>query len=170
MARRTAYYDVIDEGRDKGKRFLLTEMPAIRGEAWALRVIMAVANTGYEVPEDIKEAGLAGLATIALPLLLRIPYYVAEPLLAEMFTCIEIVPDPERPNVHRKLIDDDIEEVVTRIKLRREVLDLHVGFSVTAAILSLAADALIPSNGRAASTSPDPSKSPSAAASPPTGS
>lgn len=45
-----------------------------------------------------------------------------------MFECITIIPDPSKPNVTRALIEDDIEEVATRLKLRIEIFKLHVDF------------------------------------------
>lgn len=168
MARRVLEYTVVDEGRDKGKVFILTEMSASNAEEWALQVMSVMANSGIDIPQDVADAGLAGLATMAVPMLLKAPYYSAKPLLDQMMGCITVMPDPARPEVQRKLVETDIEEVVTRLKLRREVLDLHLGFSVTAAILALAAVAKIKSNGPSAPTSPELSPSPPAADTPAT--
>lgn len=168
MARRTIEVTITDEGRDKGKVFFITEMPASQAEEWALQALSAMASSGAEIPDDVAEAGLAGLATMAVPMLLKIPYYSAKPLLDQMFACIQAIPDPGRPEVKRRLVEDDTEEVLTRIKLRREVLDLHVGFSVTAAILALAAVAKIKPSGPSAPTSPAPSTLPAGEDSPAT--
>ena len=52
--------------------------------------------------------------------------------MAEMFKCVRIYPDPRsHPGVLRELVEDDIEEIATRVKLRMEVLNLHLGFSIT---------------------------------------
>lgn len=53
---------------------------------------------------------------------------VAEPLLEEMWACVQIMPDSSKPHVVRNLIEQDIEEIATRIKLRAEVWKLHVDF------------------------------------------
>jgi hypothetical protein len=63
---------------------------------------------------------------------------VAEPLLDELLTCVEFMPDPARPEVVRSLIDDDIEEVATIFKLQKEVLALHVDFLKGASALTSA--------------------------------
>ena len=42
--------------------------------------------------------------------------------------CVQAVPDPANQSVKRNLIDDDTEEVITRLKLRSEVFKLHVDF------------------------------------------
>jgi hypothetical protein len=66
----------------------------------------------------------------------------AAPLLAEMMDCVKIIPNPSEPNVMRPLVADDIEEVRTRIELRKAILELHMGFSFAdAASKSAAASA-----------------------------
>jgi hypothetical protein len=133
---------IAEEGRDKGKRFLLTEMLASQGESWAFRVILALANNNAEVPAGFEGTGMAGLAQLGLRGLVNLPWFVAEPLLKEMFQCVQICPDPKNPHFARPLEpadgdgDLDISEVATRIKLRAEIFKLHVNFS-SAAIQSL---------------------------------
>jgi hypothetical protein len=49
----------------------------------------------------------------------------------ELMECVQILPNPERPEIVRQLIDEDIEEVLTIFKLQKEVLMLHLGFFTT---------------------------------------
>ena len=49
---------------------------------------------------------------------------VAEPLLDEMLTCVEVLSDAGT----RKLIADDFQDVKTILKLRKEVLAMHIDF------------------------------------------
>lgn len=128
MARKTLTYTVTDEGRDKGKVFILTEMPASQAERWALRALSALAASGVDVPDDIATAGLAGVARLGVQAFGGLPWEKAEPLIEEMFKCISILPDPSKPGVTRVLIEDDIEEVSTRLKLRIELFKLHMSF------------------------------------------
>lgn len=130
MARKTATVVIGDEGRDKGKVFILTELPASRAEKWAMRAILALQKSGAELPDDISQAGMAGVAVVGLQALGNLNFYDAETLLDEMFECISYQPDPKIPGVVRPLIEDDIEEVKTRIRLRAEVFQLHVNFSI----------------------------------------
>jgi len=134
MARKTKVVMIEAEGRDQGKHFLLTELPASQAERWATRALMAMGKSGVEIPDGIERAGIAGLAMIGLRALVGMPFEDAQPLLDEMFTCIQIIPDPARPQVHRYLIEDDIEEVATRLLLRQEVIELHTGFSLAGAL------------------------------------
>lgn len=133
MARKTLIYTVQDEGRDSGKVFLLTEMPSSKAERWAIRAFLAMAKGGIELPEGMEHQGFAGLAKVGLGLLLQIPYEMAEPLLDEMMECVQVIPNPSNRAVVRALIEDDIEEVATRIKIRKEVFGLHVNFSLAGA-------------------------------------
>jgi hypothetical protein len=130
IMRKTLTYVVRDEGRDQGKSFLLTEMPADQAESWAIRAFLAMAKGGIELPEGIESSGFAGIAKLGLTLLLQMPFELAKPLLDEMMACVQILPNPNNPSVVRALIGDDIEEVATRIKLRKEVFGLHVNFSL----------------------------------------
>lgn len=133
MARRTKVYTVTDEGRDKGKTFLITEMSALQAEQWALRAFMAAAASNTTIPDEQLSGGIAVLALDPLSLLLKMPYDLAKPLLAEMLDCVQYIPTPSKPEVVRKLLmqegAEDIEEMGTLTKLRLEVLNLHVDFS-----------------------------------------
>ena len=128
MARATLNYKVTDEGRDKDKVFVLTELPASKAESWAMRAILALMAGGVEVPEGFDRMGMAGMAEIGIRALSGLKWEVAEPLLAEMWSCVQIMPDPSKPHIVRNLIEEDIEEITTRVKLRAEVWKLHTGF------------------------------------------
>jgi len=128
MARKTSNYIVNDENRDNGKVFLITEMPASKGESWAFRAILALIANGTELPEGFENSGMSGMAEIGIKALSGLKWEVAEPLLNEMLECVQIIPDPTKPHVVRKLFDEDIEEIMTRVKLRMEVWALHTDF------------------------------------------
>jgi len=124
MARKETTF-VADTGRDTGKQFLITEMSASKAENWAFRVILAIGNAGIEIPEGLAAQGMSGLLAIGYMNLLKIPFEAAEPLLNEMMDCVQIIPSV---NVKRKLFEDDIEEVITRLQLRKSIWDLHMDF------------------------------------------
>ena len=139
--RRTNVVTIESEGRDKGKTFLLTEMSASQAEKWAARALLALLKSGVHVPDEVASTGIAGLATIAIQAFGGISWELAEPLLDEMMNCVQIKPDPRNPNVIRALIEDDVEEVTTRLLLRKELLELHLGFSLAAKLSTLKASA-----------------------------
>ncbi|WP_186043050.1 hypothetical protein [Burkholderia gladioli] len=123
MPRKTATFTATD-GRDAGKRFLITEMSAARSEEWAARALFAVMSSGLEVPEEVLGAGLAGVAALGIQSLGRVPFEIAKPLFDEMMTCVQFAYGDG--GGARALIDDDTEEVSTRLRLRKVVLDLHL--------------------------------------------
>lgn len=128
MARNTANYTVTDEGRDQGKVFVLTEMPASRAESWAMRALLALMAGGVDVPPGFDRMGMAAMAEIGIKALAGLRWDVAEPLLAEMWSCVQFMPDSSKSHIVRSLIEEDIEEIATRVKLRAEVWKLHTGF------------------------------------------
>ena len=132
--RKEATVTIVAEGRDKGKIFRLREMSAKQAEAWGGRLLMTLANHGVDVPPNFFDLSMAGIAVIGVYAITRVPWSDASPLLDEMMGCVRIQPGPD-PRIVRDLIDrgdegDDIEEVSTRLKLREEVLSLHLGFSI----------------------------------------
>jgi hypothetical protein len=128
MAGRKEKYWVADDARDKGKKFLLTEMSAARAERWAMRAFFALANSGVDLPPNIQGAGMAGLAILGLQALMGMDPERVQPLLDEMMECVQIIPSAAAGP--RALVEEDIEEVATRIKLKMEVFELHTGFSL----------------------------------------
>jgi len=129
MARKTSVVTITEEGRDQGKIFQLTEMSATQTEKFATRLFLAMAKSGLEIPDGLAQSGIAGLASLGLKALAGINFIEAEPLLDEMMICIKIIPDASRPEVVRALVESDIEEITTRLLLRKELFYLHVNFS-----------------------------------------
>jgi hypothetical protein len=115
---------------------VLTEMPASQAEKWATRLLLAVtraakAGSGVEIPENLEQLGMAGVAALGVKALAGVAADDILPLMDEMFRCVQIRPDPiSQPLIVRPLIEDDIEEVQTRLKLRAELIALHTGFSL----------------------------------------
>ncbi|XPE68477.1 hypothetical protein ACNKHP_21825 [Shigella boydii] len=44
---------------------------------------------------------------------------------------MQFVPDPKKRSIRRPLVEEDIEEIITRLNLRAEVFKLHVDFFAT---------------------------------------
>lgn len=132
MARKEIYYTET-KGRDAGKVFYIREMSATQAEWWAIRAGMAMARSGVDLPDNFADMGIAAMAGTGLKMVSQIPPAEAKPLLDELMECVQCVPDASNQNVKRRLIDDDIEEIATRLKLRAEVFKLHVDFFQAAA-------------------------------------
>jgi hypothetical protein len=138
--RRVKTITIANEGRDKGKQFVLTEMSADRGERWALRALLAIANARNDATD--LGAGMVGLA-VALKELGNIGFVAAlkglhyddlAPLLDEMMGCVQHQPTP---GVLLPVLPGEasqIEEITTRWQLRLELIELHLGFSLAGAL------------------------------------
>lgn len=134
--------------RDKDKIFRLTEWPAARAENWGARMLMAANRGGGEIPLDLAGIGMEGVAILGINTFLRgnVDQAIVLPLLDELLQCVTFVRDPKHPEIATPITsDDDIEEVATRVWLRGEVLSLHLGFSVGAALSALYRKIMIPS-------------------------
>jgi hypothetical protein len=130
VARKEITVTIEADNRDQGKMFYIRELSATKAERWAARALLALARSGVDVPPDIASSGLAGVAAFGIRAFAGVAFADAEPLMAEMLTCCQIIPDPSRPQVRRAMIEDDVEEISTLLRLREEVLSLHLGFSL----------------------------------------
>lgn len=146
--------------RDNGKTFLLTEMSSERAEKWAARLLVAMTRNGVEVDPVLMQenAWAAILSTNVLNGLAAVDWPEAEALLDEMWGCIQIVEEA----VTRIPTPDDIEEIQTRARLRREVIELHTGFSLSAAFFMLVA--LLAEKGESSTPTSHPLLEPSSIA------
>lgn len=129
MARKDTTVIISAEGRDKGKKFFIKEMPASQAIRWADRAILALTHAGVQLPNNFRDMGMAGMAIMGLQALMGLNYMEAEPLLDELMTCVQIVPS-ERAAPRPIIVDDDIEEPFTIMYLRAEAFLLHVGFTM----------------------------------------
>lgn len=136
MARKTIDITISDENsRDYGKTFRITEMSAADAEIWGMKALHAMVSSGIEVPQEYKEnPSLAVMASIGIKALGQVQFDLLKPLLDQMMSCVEYIPDVTKPTVTNKLIDLVVEEVSTRLKLRYEVLLLHIGFFMNAGL------------------------------------
>lgn len=113
--------------RDAGKTFVITEMSARAGHEWACRALFAMGAAGADLPDNIAQSGMAGLAVMGLNAFMGgISFDLAKPLLDELLTCVTINHDPSNPATERKLmVDTDIEEISTLFSLQKAVFLLH---------------------------------------------
>ncbi len=142
--------------RDSGKTFLLTEKDAVSTEKWAQRAILAMAASGIDIPPEVIRMGLGAIVAAGFRSLMTMAFADAEPLLDEMLSCVQVVPDRTKPDVVRRLDPEDIEEVATLLLLRSEVVELHTGFSIAGWLSKLGQSAAT----NPQSTSPDMPTSP----------
>lgn len=145
--RKTADITITAEGRDAGKTFRITELSASAAEDWAIRAIMAIAKGGVEIPDGIPHS-LAGIAILGFKALAGMDPATAKPLLDEMMGCVQVITSS---GIARRPMEEDIEEVATRLQLRKEVFEVHTGFFERAARLKSTTSG---STAQAASSTP----------------
>lgn len=138
MALKSTVVEIEAEGRDKGKKYLLTEMPALKAERWARHAAAAVNRSDLDAKDAIKELGMLGFYLVGFQALAGGDVEKVDALMNEMLQQIQIV----ETAVMRPLGGDgDIEEVATLIKLRKELLELHLGFTIAELVSILRASA-----------------------------
>nr|DAX98245.1 MAG TPA: tail assembly chaperone protein [Caudoviricetes sp.] len=115
----------IEKGRDAGVRFLVTEMPVVKADKWATKVLIALVNAGVEVPNV--NAGMLGITTMLLSSLQNIAEDKAIPLLDELLDCVQIIPEGGKPRP-LDLSMNDVQDFTTLWLLRKEALMLHIDF------------------------------------------
>lgn len=124
MTRRTDLVTITEDNRDKGRTYIITEMSAFQAEDLAVRVLLALANAGVDVPEAT--TGMAGLAVAGMDALKKLPYSTAKPILDEIRGFMQYQHKPGQPPM--PLSEDNLEEVTTLFNLRKAFLALHLGF------------------------------------------
>jgi hypothetical protein len=150
MSRRKITVIIQDEGRDKGKTFILTEMPATLGERWATQALALLVKAGVPVGEEQRGDGMAGLAGVPSSGL-GAAQALQDPSLDAWWDCVQYQHAPNQPPM---AIDRGeacpIEEIATITELRTKVLGLHTGFFSTESGSTLASDspATIPTGSR----------------------
>ncbi len=148
MARRVRTWKAT-QGRDAGKTFVITEMPADQAERWALRAGFAIANAGVKVPDGVLDSGMAGLASLAHVLvwcirsLQGLHYNAVEDLLDDLMGCVQFQPPgtgpegaPLPPVQLFKGENSQVEEIRTWFWLKVEAFQCHVDFSLADALSS----------------------------------
>lgn len=132
MSLRSVDVKIDDGSRDDGKVFRITEMNADAAEWWALRVggLVMEADKNNELL-GLAFGGMDALAELGPVLIMKFALASdpdrLKPLLAEMEKCWSIV-NPANPTSSMPLANNSIEEVSTRLRLRKETLELFFSF------------------------------------------
>jgi hypothetical protein len=128
--RRTLDVTIEADNRDKGKVYHLEEMDAWSALLWAKHAVSAAARNGTDLGAlDIADmSSMESLLRLGLTRIMSAPDRETDDLVREaIFKCVKFKPGP---NALRGLMDGDIEEIATYLKLSMELASLHVGFSI----------------------------------------
>ncbi len=123
MALKVAFVTIKD-GRDSGKTFQVTEIPCKQAEHWILRAVFGLGKMGVEIPPEILALGAAPIAYVLSTQAIKIPSRLGIRLADELMQGVKRVEE----QLTRPLVDNDIEDISTRLQLKKEVLKLTFGF------------------------------------------
>ena len=153
--RKVKYVTITDDGRDKGKIYQITEMPASQGDDWGTRAALALVRANPELT-DVIGTGMAAVAVAGFKALLNLPFDEAKELMDELLRCVKICRLRDKPETAFVLQEEDIEEVMTRLQLKMEAFELHTGFSFAGlkSTLTSAPAPSLPTEPSATPTSP----------------
>ena len=114
----------IEKGRDAGKVFKITEMPAFQADRWATRALILLGKT--------TKGGIMALGSMEMSDIINsfseLDYEKAEPLLQELLECCSFIKDGTSIPLKKDMIDSIVEDWTTLFKLRIEALQLNIGF------------------------------------------
>jgi hypothetical protein len=150
---KTKEVTITAEGRDKGRKYLLTEMPALQAERWARHAIMAMSREDLNIRAEVAALGMYGFILGGMQALAAGDVDAVDKLMDEMLPQIKIVEE----KITRPLQGDgDFWEISTIKTLRQELIELHLGFTLAelVSILRASAQDLTQADSSTASTSP----------------
>ncbi len=130
MARKEISFIVEEEGRDKGKEFLITEMSAWDADTLAQDIFRAMGDSNFsQIPADVIAMGCAGLATVGLSVISASSPDVARQLRDRLMSTVDIVITHEGTRQQRKVKGElDFEEVSTIRTLLDKVFQVNFDF------------------------------------------
>lgn len=130
MARKEIPFIVEEEGRDKGKEFLITEMSAWDADSLAQDIFRAMGDSNYSsIPADVIAMGCAGLATVGLSVISASSPEVARQLRDRLISTVDIIITSEGQRQQRKVNGAlDFEEVSTIRSLLDKVFEINFNF------------------------------------------
>lgn len=120
--------------RDKGKRFLITELPAIQADEWAHELLYEASIAGMNLKEvnvldvDTKSMkGMIEIGSVVATTLGRIPAQRSRELKFDLLNkCVQTIPTGGEPR--SCMWSDEIEDMQSFTVLFMQAIAIHVGF------------------------------------------
>lgn len=113
----------IEQGRDKGKTFKITEMGAVQMDSWAIKALCLLGKSGV----TLEQLGSLDMNAI-FQLLGNLGYEWSKPLMDELLECASFKKDGAYVPMKGSMIDSVVEDVSTLFRLKMEALTLNLGF------------------------------------------
>lgn len=113
----------IEEGRDAGKTFKITEMPAVQADRWITKALCLLGKSKFDI---------SSLGSMSMPEILKsmsgLNFDDTEPLLNQLLECATFEKDGVAVPMKGSMIDSVIEDWSTLFRLKVESLKLILGF------------------------------------------
>ena len=124
----------IEKGRDAGKTFLITEMPAIQADEWAHRLLEQAANSGVDLKNvdvlNVNTSSMSGMIEIGaavFTILGRIPADISRQMKFDLLDrCVKII--PKSGGARSCVWDQEILDFQNYTTLAAQVIGIHVNF------------------------------------------
>ena len=130
MPRKEIPFIVTEEGRDKGKEFIITEMSAWDADTLSQDLFRAMGDSNYSsIPADVIAMGCAGLATVGLSVISASSPEVARQLRDRLMSTVDRIITNDGQRQQRKVNGPlDFEEVSTIRDLIDKVFEVNFSF------------------------------------------
>lgn len=120
-------------GRDSGKKVRVTEMPLMKGDRWARRVLIMIAG-GQIKASDINIEALSNINTFGVMVeIARLGWSLLQQLSAhedralelidELLECASLITSSGET---RPILTDDLQEIASLFVIRKEAFMLHI--------------------------------------------
>lgn len=124
----------IPKGRDEGKRFQITEMPALKADEWAHKLLEQASRSGVDLKNvdvlnlDTKSmAGMIEIGAAVFTILGRIDHEISREMKFDLLdTCVRIIPTEGEPRMC--LWDDEIKDFQNFTLLAAQAIGIHIDF------------------------------------------
>lgn len=124
----------ITKGRDEGKSFKITEMPAMKADEWAHRLFYEASTSGLNLKEvdvlnlDTKSMqGMIEIGAMVGSIFGRIPPERSRELKFELLdTCVRII--PKGGDAREVLWNDEIKDMKNFTILAAQAIGIHIDF------------------------------------------
>lgn len=123
MARKTATI-VIENGRDKGQRFVVKEMPATEGSVLSFQVFQLLAEAGIDL--ELKSLDMSGIIRSLMRVVATMSRAEFENYRDWLFKYIEWQSPTDLKTTRKVIIDSDIEDALTIHRLMIEAFKLNL--------------------------------------------
>jgi hypothetical protein len=124
----------IEKGRDKGKSFKITEMPAIQADEWAHHLLEQATLSGVDLKNvnilnlDTKSmAGMIEIGAAIITIIGRIPREESRALKFDLLDrCVQIIPKAGEPRMC--MWDQEIKDFENFTILAAHAVGIHINF------------------------------------------